>query len=324
MEVLARAAFILGSCTALLLCAEPAMAQKKPGGGTETCVGFPAFIYWQQSAKSQQIFVADQNGKCARPVVLVTGTGGASAARFSMVTPTLGRVVFPDAGGVVSAVDFTVNGTSIQVQPRRPVAVWGCCTLDLSSDGLSLYVPTEKDSAGITTLYKISVDGSAQPVPIRTLDGIWNFVGISVDRTGAIVYTDEEELSGPGKRLMRIDVGSTEGPVELVEGNGGRASYYPAADLAVGADRFAYAYYLAGLDRCFDIRVASSNGQAAAPLAPTRYGTRLTWLLGSLLATERKPPDSTGRCAATGNVARISADGTSSTVLVRGYDPDAR
>lgn len=322
----AKIGWLVALGAVLLLAGPPAMAQKKPGGGTDPCataIGFPAFIYWQQSAKSQQIFVADETGRCSRPVVKVSGSGGAGAARFSMVNPNRGRVVFPDIGGVVSAVDFTVSGTTISVGPKRPVAQWGCCSLDLSSDGLRLYVPTEMDTANGTTLQRISlVDGSIER--IRTLQSPWHFVGISADATGAVIYTDEEEMPGLGKRLMRVDVsGTTTAATQLVSGNGvAGANYYPAADTA--NSRFAYAYSLAGLDRCFEVRVASSDGTPAAPLAPTRYGTRLTWMSGNILATDRKPPDGTGRCADTGNIARISPDGTESAVLVRGYDPDAR
>jgi hypothetical protein len=234
----------------LLLAGPSAMAQKKPGGSSDPCaaaVGFPAFIYWQQSAKSQQIFVADETGKCSRPVVKVTGSGGAGAARFSMVDSSRGRVVFPDIGGVVSAVDFTVSGTSISVEPKRTVATWGCCSIELSRDGRHLYVPTEMDPSAGTTLQRIDLDqGYVQE--IRTLELPWHFVGISAGTTEEIIYTDEEEMPGDGKRLMRVDVTGTTTEATatlLVSGNGvAGANYYPAAEASGG--RFAYAYSLAG------------------------------------------------------------------------------
>jgi hypothetical protein len=288
---------------------------------------FPAFIYWQQSSLSQRIYVADSTGKCSRPVITIDA--GAPGARFSLVGGSnVGRVVFPDVGGV-SAVDFTFTGTTISVQPKRTVTppVWD--NFELSRDGDYLYAATiQPDRSAPTFLQRHYVGtGSAQPVSdVYTVPAPWIVWGLSANADGSSLFVELQDTDGvsPSNRLVRIDVDLQTGVGVLAQeylAVAKLASRFPSADPSM--PRFAYSEFLLGTNNCEQIKIIANDGTDLTVGQP-RFGRRSTWLDGHVLATSYSPPTKSGRCSGNGYIARIDPLTSEEVYLARGYDPEAR
>jgi hypothetical protein len=288
---------------------------------------FPAFIYWQGSSLSQQIYVADSTGKCSRP--LVTLAGGAPGARFSIVGGSnVGRVVFQDVGGV-SAVDFTYAGTTISVAPKRTVTppVWD--EIELSRDGDYVYAATLRSDRETPTILQRHYVGTeaAQPVSdVYTVPApfiVWN---VSANADGSVLLLELQDTNSDTarNRVVRIDV-------DPQTGTGVVGQEYPAVANLVnrapavdpGVPRFSYSEFLTGLNNCDQIKIMASDGTDLTAGQP-RYGRSTTWLDGYVLATSYSAPTKSGRCSGNGYISRIDPLTSEEIYLLRGYSPEAR
>ena len=196
-------AFVLGS-----VCLVPGTAQaaKPGGGGTDPCAAegldFPAFAYRKVSGKTHTIYVADAEGKCNRAVT--TSTINPMAPKFSYPVAGItskGRIVFLQGAGVIYAVDFTVGtGNTVTSDPKRLLTTTsGCCLLDLSADGQTVYF-SETD----TSVARFSVAAPASPVRIYTLppeDSSWFFQMGSINGDWNSVFRHQDRLERKRRRL---------------------------------------------------------------------------------------------------------------------------
>jgi hypothetical protein len=161
--------------------------------GNDSCattgLDFPAFVYWQQSGYTQQIYVADASGQCSRPLYLVTdGYDGGSSLVFSYpVDGTIdrGRVLWREGLQIVGG-DFVVSGTSVTFEPRRTVlSSVDCCALELAPDGASIFVSTNQ-----RVLERVSLADTSVRSVVRTIPDDGWFQAATVNGEESMLYVD--------------------------------------------------------------------------------------------------------------------------------------
>ena len=115
----------------------------------------------------------------------------------------------------------------------------------------------------------------------------------------------------------------SEGCRTVVAENGLTSSWlYPVIDSGGGA--IAYSAYQDGSNNCWLIQYQDVNGDPLYEGTQPRYGTRLSWLDGKILASGYSPPSRRNRCGATDTIVKIDPATGSEVTLLRGYSPDAR
>ena len=282
---------------------------------------FPAFVYVKGSGTTQQLYVSDATGTCARPLFLVTD-GYSAGPSLSFSYPVIGstnrgRVVWLEGTQVVGG-DFTVSGTSVILGPRQTfVAGVDCCALALSSTGDFLYVSTAQ-----RTLSKVSVETPASRSVIKTLaDDGW-FVAVTSSSDESALYVEERRVQGTqptGRQLIRIDLATLASTI-LVPDN--VSQFWPAAD--PGSNRIAYTFYLVGSNNCYQLQVADGTTGALTSFGQPRYGTGATWVNGKILSNGYSEPSRRNQCSSTGKVTEVDPATGIETQLVTGWDPDGR
>ena len=324
-------AFVLGSVCLVL---GTAQAAKPGGGGTDPCAAvgldFPAFAYRTVSGKTHTIYVADAEGKCNRAVT--TSTINPMAPKFSYPvdgTTNKGRIVFLQGAGVIYAVDFTVGtGNRVTSNPKRLLTTTsGCCSLDLSSDGQTVYF-SETD----TSLARFSVAAPASPVRIYTLppeDSSWFFQMGSVNGDGTRFFATKTGLgeNAGGSQLVRIDLLSgIESLLRewLPQDGYGANPFWPSADKSQA--RVAFNEYNLNTNNCTPLTVTDYSGNQLfpAPFTTERVGRDPTWVGNDVVMQRRTPMDGSGKCSTTTSISMIDLDSTAETVLVTGHNPDGR
>jgi len=311
----------------LALTSAAAMAAKPGGGGsTDPCatsgLDFPAFTYRQLSGKEQQIYVADATGKCSRLVYKSSNNAGSfGAGAFSYPvdgTHNVGRVVWPD-GNAIWAINFTVTGSSIQVDPKFKIYDGSLNSLDLSRDGGTLYVSGYSGSHPAIKAVIIATN-STSDLYVGAIVGSFFY---TVEASDNAVYADLSLPANTGHELMRIDLRCTESCARVIAANA--APVYPAASYT--SSIVAYSDYWVGSNNCWQLKyldVSSITPTQVFAGGQPRYGTRSSWYGDTVLTNGRKSPDGSGRCADTGMVTQVNPSTGAETPLVRGYDPDGR
>jgi len=320
---------------ALVLASAPASAGKptKPGGGgSDPCAAagldFPAFTYWQQSGKGQQIFVADAMGKCSRPVYKTSGgSGNVGVGAFSYPVagqpPNTGRIIWPENGAIYK-LDFVVVGSTITIQEKSLIFNGSVLAMDLSADGTTLYIALNTDGPQI--VQTLTIDGGGGPTGFYAGDPGSYFLRIAVNAAGTALFADQW-LSFPnnGHRVLRIaSTCANESCAKILAANpdGTSAGMFPAPSFV---DPFlVYSDYLPGSNNCWLLQVIPETGGSVVTSSQPRYGTWSTWYGNQILTNGRNPPDGSGRCADTGFITQIDPATGAQTQLVRGYDPDGR
>lgn len=321
------AMFVAIASVTLALANTAAMAAKPGGGGaTDPCatsgLEFPAFTYRVLSGKEQQIYVADAAGKCSRLVYKSSnnaGSFGAGAFSYPVAgTNNVGRVAWPD-GNAIWAINFTVNGTSIQVGPKFKIYDGLLNALDLSRDGSTLYVSGYSGNLPAIKAVTIATNLTSE-LYVGAIDGSFFF---TIEASDDAVYADLSLPANTGHQLLRLDLPCVGSCADVIAAN--TAPVYPAASST--GSIVAYSDYLVGSNNCWQLKYLNLSGDTPTQVfdgGQPRYGTRSSWYRDKVLTNGRNSPDGSGRCADTGMVTQVDPSTGAETPLVRGYDPDGR
>ena len=143
--------------------------QAKVSGDTCTQAGldFPAFTFWVTTGTSRNIYLADANGACIRPIYFPTESVFPPVLSYPVAnTSNRGRVVWFESIHTLVAIDFVVSGTEVAIEPKRsiftvnPSGGWG---LEMSRDGRYIYTATEPN-----IVERISVDNPSDRAIVRS------------------------------------------------------------------------------------------------------------------------------------------------------------
>jgi hypothetical protein len=229
-----------------------------------------------------------------------------------------GRVVWRGDASSIVGVDFTASGTSIVLDPLRTIysySLRGCCLVDLSRDGQTLYF-----SRTNTVLATLDLaDNNSSPRDFYTFTNTPHGAQRgSVNGSQTLLFIEEFEADSATK-LVRLTlppaaVVRTELPTNA---NG---PFWVAANLD-DDDQIAYLEYVTGTNYCGQLVVTDSAGLGPQTIA-NRYGKFATWLGGKVLM-EREARNSRGDCSLTGTISRVALDGAE-TVLTNGTVPNGQ
>lgn len=300
---------------------------------------FPAFTFRRTTAQGNQIYVADSQGQCVRPVLELTGefglSGGPPVFSFPVAgTDDTGRLVWTasDNTQVVNLIyvfTFQVTGTSISngtlnlIYDSHPVHLG---SVALSEDGTTVYftlAPGAQDASD--QIMTINANGTNPQE--RFVDPTFgaHLERLVPNEDGALFARQDNSDSGLPNKLVKIGA-SCNNPtcwVVLAESpTGTHGVNFPAASLV--DDRLVYSYYLPGNTSCWLLQIIHDTGGPILNSGQPRYGRDSTWYGGKILTDGIKAPTRQGRCDATGMITQIDPDTSAETPLVRGLDPDAR
>lgn len=300
---------------------------------------FPAFTYHVETAKGQQIYVADATGQCSRPLYLKTSTGGTvGRGAFSYpvddgtVNANVGRVIWPDGADTqIYGITFTVTGLSTitvgepeLIYEIGPTALW-IQAMDLSKDGTVVYAAVDLGSS--TEI--VSISAATRTTTSRYLDReTSDITPISVNEDGTLFVRREiEQAPYVDNQLLRIGPACHDSSCATVLATspyGQHGLNFPAASL--DDDRLVYSYDLPGYTACWLLQVILDTDTSGTILnsSQPRYGMQSSWYGGKILTNGRKPPTRRGTCDATGFVTQVDPDTGAETQLVKGQDPHGR
>ena len=289
---------------------------------------FPAFMYWQNTGSSKQLFVADATGVCSRAVVTTAGANGAAFSYPVAGSNNVGRVVFP-GNGTIDSIDFTVNhlDNSIVLGASTPLFDnWNLGGFELSPDGTTVYYSVSPGSPqDFATLYKVSVgDPQSSQQIYKSLVAGASLETPTISADGLTLVTELVASSPELHQILRISLPCGDvSACTIVLATSSIGAYWPTLN-PIGTT-VAYSDFLSGYNSCYQIRVidaATGTGQFVG--TQPRYGTQSSWFGGQLLVNGRKPPDRKGTCRETGMVTLIDPATGAETPLVSGYGPDGR
>ena len=212
----------------LVLAGTPALAQKKPGGGTTTdCsapVDFPAFIYGVTITSSRvsevDIRIADAMGRCSRSLARVPGVE--RRPLLMALEDGVWRAVWPDGDGYdntndgLVVQDFRIGAqASVDVIGSGRVASGRVTGLEAAAGGDFLFqrvnlgeVPTSVWHAGVST----GPDDSAQRIIATTKladVGHCALFDIALGPDGDSLYFTAERADGQqGNSVRRVSLSS--------------------------------------------------------------------------------------------------------------------
>jgi hypothetical protein len=295
---------------------------------------FPAFTYRVQSAKGQQIYVADATGKCSRPVYEIAGSpGDGASAVFSYPvagTTDVGRVVWQIGIRLIYGITFTVTGTSVAPDAVELIYDSGLnqvSAIDLSKDGITVYA----DLVALGPTYSAKIiainisDHSQRDVYVGPPDSS-NLDSITVNEDGVLFVRHTSALPDVPHQFLRIGPNCADqscATVIVPESLYGLSEVnYLVASLV--DDRVVYSHLLPGFANCWLLQIISDTGGPILNSAQPRYGRRSSWYDGKILTNGSKSPTGSGLCNFTGMITQIDPATSADTALVRGYDPDGR
>lgn len=324
-------AFVLVGVTLTLATAE---AAKGGGGGTDPCqqagLDFPAFVYRNISGKTHTVYVTDAQGKCKR--VVTTSSISLSAPKLSYPIDGMtnkGRIIFFQGAGAVHAVDFTVGaGNTVSPTSKRQLLITdGCCSLDLSRDGQTIYF---SDTG--TSLARVPVATPFNPQRIYALppeDSSWFLTlgSVNGDETKIFATKMGSGDKAGGSQLVRIDLETQTAIVlrEWLPQDGyGANPFWPSADKH--SPRVAFNDYILNSNNCTPLTVTDYDGNELFPSTFTmdRMGRDPTWVGDEVVMQRRTPMDGSGKCSTSTSISMIDLDNNAETALVTGYNPDGR
>lgn len=322
------ATFVATIGAALALASACAVAGKPAPNPCATAIGFPAFVYYlQASGKTPRtMYVADATGKCSR--MLMAGAAPKLSYPVDGVA-NKGRVVFVD-GTYIAKVDFTVGaGNTITVGAKDLLrANTGCCSLDLSKDGKTVYFSDTDTSLATLDVVSLSMK---QIYALPPEDMSWFFQQVSVNGDGTQLYATRtgNQLNSGASKLVRVDLTTTPA-TEIVlrewpqQTGYGSHFFSPAANQY--DDRVAFNEYIVGSNNCTPLVVTDRDGIPIlpAPGASARYGKFGTWVGDNVVMERRGSMDGSGKCASTTSLSQIDPTTSAETVLITGYQPNGR
>jgi hypothetical protein len=326
-----RATFVATIVATLALASATAVAGKPvPSDACTTATDFPAFAHLIPASgnKPYTIYVADSTGKCSR--TLIAGR----APKLSYPVPPsskTGRVVFfGDSASSIDTVDFTVGaGNTVTVGPTRRLYVnRGCCALDLSKDGNTVYFSDTDSSLATLNVATLSM---TQIYALPLNDASWFFQQVSVNGDGTQLYATMtgNQLNSGASKLVRIDLATTPATAIILrewpqQTGYGSHFFSPAANQR--DNRVAFNEYIVGTNNCTPLVVTDMDGIPIlpAPGATARYGKFGTWVGDNVVMERRGPMDGSGKCASTTSISQIDPTTNAETVLTTGYQPNGR
>jgi hypothetical protein len=216
------------------------------------------------------------------------------------------------------------NGVTITV-PKRPVAYAGCCTLDLSKDGKTVYFSDTEASLSAVDLDNGAVVWSLPATADPTFS---HFINMSVNGSGSSVFATKMYVGADGgpdrSELVRVDVSTND--TTVLRGYGMPRNHNFQAEASKESDSIAFVEYVAGSNNCTPLVVADSNGVALYTALETtkRYGTFPAWSGSNVLLNRRSPPDGSGTCKNSDYITYVEPATGVETVLLKGWYPDGR
>jgi hypothetical protein len=321
---------------ALALMCTSAIAGKPGGGGsTDPCaapgIDFPAFSYWKASGKTLQIFVADSTAKCSRAVTTVTTAVSPVFSYPVDNTTDRGRVVWRE-GTVIYAVDLRVLSGNV-ISASAKVALYspvGCCALDLSQDGRTVYFSYTDTSLAT---FDLSTHAVNQLYALPATDQSWFFMTATVSGSQRQLFVTKygNQANSGASQLARIDLATdttlaTEAVLRTWAPHLGYGANVFAPAVNQDDDRVAFLEYIEGTNNCTQLVVTDMYGKQLFPAAnvPRRFGTSPTWFGNNVLLERRSPMDGSGKCANTGSISQVEIATNAETVLTSGYVPNGR
>ena len=328
---------------ALASASAPAVAGKPAPPPTNPCgaagLDFPAFTYKSQAtnSKSSTIYVSDSSGKCSRSIA--TTAGSVAQPKFSYFNDPVasstytGRVVWKE-GQSIFAVDFSVGaGNTVSVQNKRALYLTsGCCVLDLSEDGRTVYFTDTN-----TSISKLDValpnNPPTSPTTVYALsDQAWYFASASVNGNETQLFATKNGTGADsgGSQLVRIDLATATAPAtetrlreSLPRTGYGTHAFSPAANKH--GEGVAFIEYIEGTSNCTPLVVTDNDGLALVPAAFTteRLGKFPTWV-GVNVVMEPRASMVRLSCADTTSIAQVAPDGTETVLLTQGNRADGR
>ena len=303
-------------------------------GSNDPCaapgIDFPAFTFrGPTEATEEQIYVADANGTCIRPVYMVP-TGAATDAATAVFsypvvgTSDVGRIVWLQGSDrLVYGLSFLVTGTtvtpySVELLHERVGA--HIAALDMSPDGSTVYIGLDAvgpaDSSSIIAI--TFSDHSYRDVYVGPADSS-DVISITVDESGALFVTQADEFS----QILRIDPGCATPSCATVIAATSALNNDKMTNVAASLvdDRLVYEH--SGITACSPVlQVTLNAGGPVLNTAQPMYGRRSSWYGGKILTNGFKV--NKRGCTISGTISRFDPDTGAETILVRGYDPDGR
>jgi len=319
---------LVGTLAAILVCVAPcsvAQAAKPSGGACTSAADFPAFAYRVASSRTSTIYIADATGQCSRAL-----TSG-QVPKFSYPVDGIGnkgRVVWLQGQSILAA-DFTVgSGNTLSgISVRTLLTTAGCCALDLSKDGRTVYF-----SLSDTTLAKMDVAGTGGPVTVFTSSSpTWFYQIASLNADGTRLFATKTGFgaSAGASQLVRIDLDSA--PVQetvlrasVPQAGYGASPFWPSAD--PNSNRIAFHEYVVNSDNCTPLTVTDYDGNEldTAGFSVERYGRDPTWVGGRIVMQRRNPMNGSGACSSTTSLSQVVLESNEESVLLTGHNPDGR
>ena len=287
---------------------------------------FPAFVYYLQASgnKPRTMYLADTTGKCSR--LLMAGAAPKLSYPVDGVA-NKGRVVFKD-GSYLAKIDFIVGaGNTITVGEKKWLREnMGCCSLDLSKDGQTVYFSDTNTSLATLVIGSGSVN---QIYALPPSDMSWFFQQVSVNGDGTQLYATKtgDQLNSGASKLVRIDLTTTPA-TEIILREWPQQTGYGAHAFSPAAnqydDRVAFNEYILNSNNCTPLVVADGNGSPILPAsgASARYGKFGTWVGDNVVMERRGPMDGSGKCASTTSLSQVYPGTNAETVLITGYQPN--
>lgn len=288
-------------------------------------IDFPAFTFREQSAKGQQVYVADATGKCVRPVHDIIGAFvDPRTIVFSYPvagTASVGRIVWLQENRYIYGVSFSVSGTSVTSYPLELVHedVGGkLVAVDMSTDGSTAYAALE--APGSSSVIAINISDHSYTTVYSSTDSVEK---VTVDQSGVLFVRQSGPYPAPFQ-FLRIEPGCTDLSCAVVIAQDNVRDVdqidHPAASLI--DDRLVYQHSGLTSKGCPLLQIISKNGGPVLATPRLVYGQRPSWYGGKVLTNGIKVNKQ--GCMISSTVNQIDPETGAETVLVRGFDPDGR
>lgn len=299
-------------------------------------IDFPAFTFrGTTEATEEQIYVADANGTCIRPVYKVPTmiATDAATAVFSypvIGTSDVGRIVWrQDGDRAIHGLSFFVAGTTVttySTELLHEVVGAPINAHDMSKDGSTVYAAL--DAVGPTDSSRIIAitfsDHSYRDVYVGPADSS-DIKSITVDESGALlVLLSGQNQQGELTQALRIDPGCANPSCATIIALDGATDNDRLSDIAASLVDDLLVYEHSGITVCSPVlQVISNDGGPVLNAAQPFYGRRSSWYGGKILTNGFKVRKN-GGCYISSTISQFDLETGAETVLVRGYDPDGR
>jgi hypothetical protein len=288
----------------------------------QASLDFPAFAFRMPAGNGRQFILGDATGSCTRDIYYTTASVSPPVLSYPVAgSSNRGRVVWFENITRLVALDFTVSGSQVTVEPPRTILAWdsgGGWGLDMSSDGEYVYTATETN-----IVERISVANPADRLVLRQFDHDSRRARVeSVNGNESALYLRERVLGVNGEtlssELVRLDLLTL--TTNVIASRPGDYLFYAAADTVSG--EIVYTDYLDGFNNCYLLQIADGVTGTTRSYGQPRYGRYSTWHRGKILTMGYKPPDRRGKCASMDMIVEIDPNTSAQRDVTRGDSPN--